>query len=245
MQLTGPYVKALLTLLGPHGALWASLTTPLTFSPLHLGSDALFWVIEPLWYSASHNAGLLPALHLNSSLLQGLLPCTDTLDSSLKITHPVPALPHSHPSGPCPQPTQDTTTSLGSHPGVMFLYDVQALSCLCVEALHVQLMPWHRKPSYVLIHCVDTLSGLWHLSLDHCSSPFPNVLIYLFYVTPSNAFGLDWREEKERERKRRENKGLSTSTLCCILFKSVRNILFLVFWHIFYFSSIFSNCRSR
>lgn len=101
-----------------------------------------------------------PALHLSSSLLQGLPPCTATLDSSLKITNPVPALPHSHPSGPCPQPTQDTTTYLGSRPVLMFLYDVQALSCLCVEALHAQLMPWHRKPSYVLIHCVDTLSGL-------------------------------------------------------------------------------------
>lgn len=101
-----------------------------------------------------------PALHLSSSLLPGLLPCTATLDTSLKITHPVPALQHSHPSGRCPQPTQDTTTSLGSHPVVMFLYDAQALSCLCVEALHAQLMPWRRKPSYILIHCVDTLSGL-------------------------------------------------------------------------------------
>ena len=205
-----------MVLSGPHSLpLWHSphfIWVPMPYSELSNHSDTLLHITQ----------ACCPALHLNSSLLQGLLPCTDTLDSSLKITHPVPALPHSHPSGPCPQPTQDTTTSLGSHPGVMFLYDVQALSCLCVEALHAQLMPWHRKPSYVLIHCVDTLSGLWHLSLDHCSSPFPNVLIYLFYVTPSNAFGLDWREEKERERKRRENKGLSTSTLCCILFKSVR-----------------------
>ena len=130
-------------------------------------SSHFIWILMPYSELSSHSDTLLhiiqascPALHLSSSLLHGLLRCTATLNTSLKIIHPVPALPHSHPSEPCPHPTQEVTTSLGSHPVLMFFYMFRLWVAFCVEALHTQLMPWHHKPSYVLIYCVDTLSGL-------------------------------------------------------------------------------------